>query len=127
IPVLIIFFLVVIAAARFLSLMTVREDIEQNARTVLALAASELAGSISLSTPAIGLDAETASLAVEKTIRRGSLRNDAIFLVTDPDFRVLAASPSGHDLIGRDLDGLIAGGQPLFMFGDRAGVMEVLI
>src|SRR5690606_15327575 len=71
IPVLIIIFLVVIAAARFLSLMTVREDIEQNARTVLALAASELAGSISLSTPANGLDAETASLAVEKTIRRG--------------------------------------------------------
>ena len=127
IPVLIIIFLIVIAAARFLSLMTVREDIEQSSRTVLALAASELAGSIDLSSTASRLDAETAALAVEKTIRRAGLRNDAIFLITDPDFRVLAASPSGRDLVGRALDGMIAGGQPLFMFGERAGVMEVVI
>src|SRR5690606_1941726 len=49
-----------------------------------------------------------------------------VLAVTDEHFVVVSASGDGSDfLTNRPLDNLIAGAQPLFMFGDRAGVLNV--
>src|SRR5690554_1966810 len=48
IPTLILIFLVVIAASRFMSLVTLRDEVERNANAVLALAAGQLAHSVEL-------------------------------------------------------------------------------
>ena len=41
------------------------------------------------------------------------------------NFRIIAVSPQSTGWHGRHLDAIVSGGQPLFMFGDRAGVMNV--
>ena len=50
-----------------------------------------------------------------------------ILAVTDRSFTVLAATPELVQLEGKSLPSLIGGGQPLFMFGQRAGVIDVTI
>src|SRR5262249_22186615 len=50
-----------------------------------------------------------------------------VLAITDGAFKIIAVSPSSTGWQGRTLDNLVLGGQPLFMFGDRAGVMDVTI
>src|SRR5690606_40341720 len=50
IPALIVLFLLVIAAARFLSMMTWRDDIERDAKVMLGLAANNLSQALQLAT-----------------------------------------------------------------------------
>ena len=42
-------------------------------------------------------------------------------------FKVVAATAQARSWEGSNLDRIVAGGQPLFLFGDRAGAMEVSI
>ena len=128
IPVLIIVFLLIVAAARVLSLMTWRDSVEQDARTALGLAASQLSSAVAaVSQDAPGINEDAAWSLIQETARRGGLGRDTILVVTDPDFRVISASAGGGDFRDRDLESLVADGQPLFMFGWRAGVMSVRI
>jgi two-component system cell cycle sensor histidine kinase PleC len=48
-------------------------------------------------------------------------------LATDGNFKVSAAAPDDLGWEGRLLESVVDGGQPLFLFGDRAGVMDVKI
>ncbi len=124
IPALIIIFLVVIAALRFLSLMNERDDVERNAKAVLALAAGQLASSVAV-------DPNGAPVAIqdllENTGRRGAMGRSHVLAITDGAFKIIAVTPRSAGWQGRSLDSLVQGGQPLFMFGDRAGVMDVSI
>ena len=120
IPALIIVFLVLVAAARTLSLLAWHDEIGRNARTVLTLAAGELAHS-EASEPA------SPSARIEYAARRfpGGMKHT--LLVLDENFTVRAASLGGREFEGRRLDDAMRGGQPLFLFGDRAGVIEVTV
>ncbi|GHC69222.1 PAS domain-containing sensor histidine kinase [Limoniibacter endophyticus] len=125
VPALILLFLVVIAAARILSMMSVRETIDDGARTTLALTSGHLAGTMS----EMLRSGETPSLDTYRGIlsdaeSRGT-RGDYVLALVDADMRVLAASPEWRKWTGRSLEELISGAQPLFLFGKRAGVMEV--
>ena len=126
IPALIIIFLIVVATARTMSLMTWRDDIERNARTILALAAGELVQSLTLEAAERGgLEPTTARHLIERAERRGLVSDRHALLATDGDFRVLASSARGAVFRHRALDDAVGGGQALFLFGGRAGVMEV--
>ena len=124
IPALIIIFLVVVAALRFLSLMNERDDVERDAKAILALAAGQLASSIAV-------DPNGASVAIqdllENTGRQGAMGRSHVLAITDGAFKIVAVTPRSAGWQGRSLDSLVQGGQPLFMFGDRAGVMDVSI
>ncbi len=132
IPILIIVFLAVIAISRGLALMNDRDDIERQARGVLSLAAGQLSHAVAL-TRAPGEaegnepDAEAWNALVSETAAAGALNHDHVLLVTDGDLTVRAATPSGARWQGLAIETFIAGGQPLFLFGARAGVMEVTI
>ncbi len=120
IPTLIVVFLVVVAALRILSLMNLHEEVERNAKAVLKLAAGEL----------VNADLEAAGGAqalLDSTAREGAVGRSHVMAITDGSFKVVAVSPSSSDWQGRALDRIVLGGQPLFLFGDSAGVMEVLI
>ncbi|MER9071430.1 ATP-binding protein [Mesorhizobium sp. M0904] len=125
IPALIIMFLLIIAVLRFLSLMNERDEIERGAKAILALAAGQLASSIAdatmVSTPGAIQD------LLESTGRQGAMGRSHVLAITDSAFKIIAVSPQSMHWEGRSLDGVVQGGQPLFMFGDRAGVMEVSI
>src|SRR5690606_20835579 len=57
----------------------------------------------------------------------GALGRDHVLAITDGSFKVVAASPLSIGWEGRNLDSMVSGGQPIFLFGDRAGAMEVKI
>ncbi|AZV22939.1 PAS domain-containing sensor histidine kinase [Mesorhizobium sp. M7A.F.Ce.TU.012.03.2.1] len=124
IPVLIITFLIVIAALRVLSLMNERDDVERNAKAILTLAAGQLASSLATTS-------ETMPGAIqdllETTSRQGAMGRSHVLVITDSAFKIVAVTPRSMPWQGHSLDGLVEGGQPLFMFGDRAGVMDVNI
>ncbi|ETA72094.1 MULTISPECIES: PAS domain-containing sensor histidine kinase [Mesorhizobium] len=124
IPALIIIFLLVIAALRVLSLMNERDDAERDAKAILTLAAGQLASSLATTS-----DTEPGAVQdlLETTSRQGAMGRSHVLVVTDSAFRITAVTPRSMPWQGHSLDGLVQGGQPLFMFGDRAGVMEVNI
>ena len=142
IPVLIVVFLAVIAGARGLSLMNDRDDIERQAKGMLALAAGQLSHAVALA-PAPGkaqegesqedgaqeggADAEAWNAVLSEIAATGALDRAHVLLVTDGDMTVRAATPSGAKWRGLALETFIAGGQPLILFGARAGVMEVTV
>lgn len=127
IPVLIIAFLIFIATARSVVLLNERDNIEHMAGGVLELAAGQLAQAV---TPPLQ-GSETATdhwrLAVSQLAGSAALNSSHVLLVADADHIVRAASSNGANRIARPLDSFIAGGQPLMLFGARAGVMKVMI
>ncbi|MDX8436037.1 ATP-binding protein [Mesorhizobium abyssinicae] len=124
IPALIIIFLIVIAALRVLSLMNDRDEVERDAKAILSLAVGQMASAI-----AADPNAATVSAAdlMESTGRQGAMGRSHVLAITDGSFKIIAVSPLSSGWQGRSLDSLVLGGQPLFMFGERAGVMEVSI
>lgn len=120
IPILIVVFLAILAALRFFSLMNDHEEAERNARAVLTLATGEL----------VNADIEAAGgeqALLDRMAREGAVSKNHVLAITDGSFRVLAVSPHASGWQGRALDGIVHGGQPLFLFGGRAGVMDVTI
>lgn len=124
IPALIIIFLIVIAALRVLSLMNERDEVERDVKAVLGLAAGQMANAISADPNAASNGAID---LLESTSRQGAMGRSHVLVITDSAFKIIAVSPLSTGWQGRSLDSLVLGGQPLFMFGDRAGVMDVSI
>jgi two-component system cell cycle sensor histidine kinase PleC len=120
IPALIVVFLIVVAALRFLSLMNWHDEVERNAKAVLMLAAGELLNSDVAATG-------NAQALLDRTAREGAVSRNHVLAVTDGSFKIVAVTPQSFDWQGRALDRIVFGGQPLFLFGDRAGVMQVTI
>jgi two-component system cell cycle sensor histidine kinase PleC len=125
IPALIVIFLAAVAVVRFMSLAASHDDIERDAKAVLALAAGELGNGLMLSngTSSPG----TVEDLLLTTSRHGGMGTRHVLAITDRNFKVVAVSPETSDWEGRSLEALLSGGQPLFMFGERAGVIEVRI
>ncbi|MEP9397218.1 ATP-binding protein [Mesorhizobium sp. KR2-14] len=127
IPALIVLFLLVIAAARILSLSAWNDEVERNAKAVLGLAAAELANSVTIAATTGTALAETSHELLERTLQQGAMGSRHVLAITDGAFKVLAVSPESTQWAGKPLDGILAGAQPLFLFGERAGVMEVRV
>jgi two-component system, cell cycle sensor histidine kinase PleC len=125
IPALILVFLLVVASTRVLSLLAWRDDIERDAKAMLALAAAELAHEVGeRKTGERGADAR---LALDATAQIGNLARRHVLAVTDASFRVVSTAPEQPGWANRSLEQILGSGQPLFIFGERAGVMEVTI
>ncbi|RVC50102.1 PAS domain-containing sensor histidine kinase, partial [Mesorhizobium sp. M4B.F.Ca.ET.088.02.2.1] len=122
IPALIIIFLIVIAALRVLSLMNERDEVERDAKAILSLAVGQMASAIAADPNAA---TDSAADLMESTGRQGAMGRSHVLAITDGSFKIIAVSPLSSGWQGRSLDSLVLGGQPLFMFGERAGVMEV--
>jgi two-component system cell cycle sensor histidine kinase PleC len=126
IPALIVVFLIVVAAVRALSLMAHHDEIERNARTILALTSGEIASSIDAMQQASRQPGQMLDDAMAHVARKAALGTRHVVVVTDSRF-VVEATSGAAEWLGRRFDAMTGGGQPLFMFGDRAGVMEVTI
>ncbi|MEP9371039.1 ATP-binding protein [Mesorhizobium sp. KR1-2] len=127
IPSLIILFLLVIGGARVLSLMAGHEEVERNAKTILGLAAAGLANSVTIAAADGAAVSEASGNLLERTIQQGNIGSRHVLAITDEAFKVLAVSPESTQWAGKRLDTIVTGGQPLFLFGDRAGVMNVRV
>ena len=127
IPTLIMIFLVIVASSRVLSLMTERDEIERDARNTIALAAGQAAGSLELATREGSLTDPARREIAETFARNGLLSPDHVVAVTDGSLKLVATSRNASAWLDQPLDSLFLGGQPLFMFGKRAGVLDVLV
>ena len=127
IPVLIVAFLTIVALTRFMSLMAHHDDVERSAKGLLGLAAGQLANAVLIARDARGIDDAAYATIVEDAANHGSIGTRHALLVTNRDYSVQASTPAGAQWVGRTLESFIHGGQPLYLFGERAGVMEVSI
>ncbi|MDZ5698344.1 PAS domain-containing sensor histidine kinase [Chelativorans sp. M5D2P16] len=125
IPVLIIIFLVIVAATRFLSMMAWRDDIERDTKRLLSAAADNVAQSVLLARQDGEIDGRQVLALIEKAERGLGIGDEWLLVVTDESFVVTAASQQIRRMAGQPLDAFMTGGQPLFMFGERAGVQDV--
>ncbi|MCG8269910.1 ATP-binding protein [Aquamicrobium sp. NLF2-7] len=119
IPVLIVIFLIVVAGLHFISLMNWRDDVENSARSALALASGQLI--------AADFDSISPQERLEQVSRTASLSEGHVLAFTNEKFTVSAVTPRSTRWYGRALDEIISDGQPLFLFGERAGVIPVKI
>jgi two-component system cell cycle sensor histidine kinase PleC len=127
IPVLIVIFLVVVAATRLMSLLALRDDIEHDARSMVAMAAAQIEMATRAELAATADSADAGRKAVDLAAQTGNLARHHVLLAADANFKVTAAAPRDVGWEGRQLDMVIDGGQPLFMFGERAGVLDVIV
>lgn len=127
IPALIIVFLLVVAAARVLSLAAMHDDVARNAKAVLALAAGELGNALTRQEGGPNAAEQSVEEILQTTGKHGAMGTRHVLAITDGSFNVVAVSPESVGWQGRSLETMLTGGQPLFLFGERAGVMEVRI
>ncbi|MFZ1773395.1 MAG: ATP-binding protein [Rhizobiaceae bacterium] len=114
IPVLIIVFLGVIAAARALSLLSWHDDIARNAEMTLALATLQ------------GINTDD-TFRTAGSDAGNSMPPALVLARTDAGLNISEISATRATWNGRELDALMSGGQPLFLFGERAGMLPVTI
>jgi len=127
IPALIVIFLIVIAAVKSLSLMAQYDEVERNAHALLTLAAGDASVELSAIDPAGEPDQAATRDLLARTAQRAAMGSRHVLAFLDSSFRIVAATQGGEAWTGKRLDAVVSGGQPLFMFGERAGVMAIKV
>jgi len=123
IPVLIVAFLVVVAAARYMNISDNRDRLLGAAEqmTALSLAAASATLSADLTPVKQMLRWETEA-RLNRVISVTPDTGGRYLLVLDAENRVFAATASGHHLVGNRATDLLPESSPLWLFGDRAGI-----
>jgi two-component system, cell cycle sensor histidine kinase PleC len=117
IPALTIIFLIIVATARIMSLMTARDEIERAAGLTLNLAAAHTASELSSSV--------AADDALQFAELLGVIHNGTTVLVMDPAFNIMSSRGSDIGRFDKNLETALPESQPLFMFGAKAGIQTV--
>lgn len=126
IPILIVAFLVVVGAARYMNINEGRERLMSVAEQMTAL--SLVAASAAFSNDSTPVrDALRWQTEARLNHALGSVPEDMgrYLLVVDPANRVFAATAGGHHLVGRQVTSLISETSPLWLFDRRAGVQPI--
>ncbi len=128
IPPLIITFLVVLAIVRSMSFLTWRDDTERTARATLSMAATHVASIIDNRMNG-GQKLGTGDLQnIISEVRSNDLIPAGMwFAVANSEARIVASSEGGDHWRDRNLETFVTEGQPLFLFGERAGTMPVKV
>jgi two-component system, cell cycle sensor histidine kinase PleC len=126
VPALTIIFLVIVATARVMSLMSAKEDVERAAGLMLNLAAAQVTAALGQDTgESIALN--DADMVLAYATKLGATHRMTTLLVADRNFDVIAARGEFLSLRGKNLEALLPDSQPLFLFGATAGAMPVRV
>lgn len=128
IPVLITVFLVVVGIARVSNLADRRDETEGHARDMVALMAETIDNALTLSLPAKAegpVLADALRTALREALPPSATSDGRTILLADRDGVVRASAPENSALIGRRFADVFGAGQPLVVFGERAGVLPV--
>ncbi len=123
IPTLTVIFLIIVAAARVMSLMAARDEIERAAGLTLNLAASTTASELGSSGPL----AAAADNVLEFADSLGAIRSGSVLIITNADFDIVARRGSEGAQFGKNLEAALPDSRQLFMFGAKAGTQTVSI
>ena len=127
IPAMILVFLAMIALARTNSMLDWGDAIGREADAGIALSASRLAMAHDLASRDGMVSAGQADDMVMRIGSAGVHERNVVLAVTDGAFTIKAVSAIHSSWKGERLESVIAGGQPLFLFGERARVVPVTI
>ena len=126
IPVLIVAFLVVVAAARYINMSEGRDRLltaaEHMTALSLAAASATLAADLGPVKQALRWDTEA---RLNRILSAMPDTGGRYLLVLDSQNRVFAATAGGQHMIGAQALSLLSESSPLWLFGDRAGVQAV--
>ena len=126
IPVLIVAFLIVVAAARFAELLNKRDQLEGAAQQATALTALTSAATLSRDLSIIEDQHRwQAEIRIAEALPPHLFTSGRFVLVADPTGRIFAATANGSYLVGGSVDRLVPAGTALRLFGTRAGVQTV--
>lgn len=123
IPVLIIIFLTIVAAARYVQLVDMKEDRELFAREQLTVLSALVADAIEGDLAGEPL-AQSAPLLAE-ILPPGALRGDREIYLADGN-GVIVATTGAQTAVGRYLTDFLTYAEPLLAFGGNVGAIEVL-
>ncbi|WP_157015108.1 PAS domain-containing sensor histidine kinase [Mesorhizobium xinjiangense] len=127
IPVLIVIFLIVIAAARATALLSERDEAITTARSLVALGAAQLAGTMAAAQAKPANGSVSARSLLEHSAQIAALPDRLVLAVAGTDHKVLASAPNYLSWQDLPLEDIMTGGQPLLLFGQRAGVLPVSV
>lgn len=131
IPVLVTLFIVVVGLAQFSALLDRRDETERAARDMLSLIAETLDARFS----DVTLPAD-AGAAGYRDVVRAALRDELppsatsegrVIVFADRTGLIQTTAPERPSVGDGTLDGLFGPGQPMLVFGKRAGVMETTV
>jgi two-component system, cell cycle sensor histidine kinase PleC len=126
IPTLTIVFLLIIAATRFVSLLSARDELvvqaENNTELIAALIESDFANQQlgeKIDSP------DVFSTLFQRDTAKLPIPDSTSILLINSTNKVVAVKGAHTALYGKQIDELLENAQPLFLFGDRAGVLPV--
>jgi two-component system, cell cycle sensor histidine kinase PleC len=126
IPTLTIVFLLIIAATRFISLVSARDELIQqaqyNTELIAALVEANILGQ---KYTADTIDVDAISSIIQRQYTSLPMTESITILLLDKSFKVVATKGLQSNLMSLQIDELMGNAQPLFLFGHRAGVMPV--
>ncbi len=128
IPVLIAVFLVVVGVARTSNLLDRRDETEANARDMIGMLAETLDATLSSSAPEAAGSVDYATrirTALREALPPSATSDGRVILLTDQTGTIRASAPEDVSLNGMTLSDVFGHGQPLVVFGERAGVLPV--
>lgn len=126
IPILIVAFLMVVAAARFMTMLDEKDRLEAAAQSETALtvaaAATQLNNLVVEGSEPARWETES---QLASAIPSDLLNGGRFILVANADNRIFASTSYGDNYVGRRLDSILPQSSPLRRFGNRAGVHQL--
>ncbi len=127
IPALTIIFLIVVAVARFLSLLETRDALQAQAENNVSLTAAILEAKL---TPLLAANHDLTRGDIAAVLEipdiSGVTVNHTTLMILDGTSKVLQTRGPDSSFQGKQLDQMAGEAQPLFLFGESAGVMRVM-
>ncbi|MCA1297530.1 PAS domain-containing sensor histidine kinase [Stappia indica] len=127
IPILCVVFVATLAVYRALILSYEHQETDRRAQDDLTMIATTLAARLSLSETALPEQGFRTALQAElaDSLPPRATSDARQILVADPDGKVVASAPIRTDWEGMLLADILGAGQPLTVFGARAGVLTI--
>jgi two-component system cell cycle sensor histidine kinase PleC len=127
IPVLIVIFLLIVGLARFVELYQLRTERDYDARETMGLIASVLTGTLADAARSDSPSAMTYLNALADAMPPGATGDGRRIYVADATGTVVATAPRDIEREGVQLTDILGEAQPLTIFGQRAGVLELTL
>ncbi len=127
IPVLIVIFLLIVGLARFVELYQLRAERDYDARETIGLIAAVITGSLRDTAESESPSAVGYLNALADALPRGATSDGRRIYVADAAGTVVATAPRDLDHEGIPLTDILGEAQPLTVFGQRAGVLEITL
>ncbi len=127
IPVLIVVFLLIVASARFMSLLTWRDDIQRSANALLQLSAGTISAELDSAQREAGrpgLDDAMAMDVLNGFSSKGWMTRDLKVFLLDGDLDVVTATSGELSKQGKNFAYMLPNAQTLYLFGSRADPVE---